>query len=437
MTDKQRLFVQDLAALVKEFAPKYGICVCSPIIAQGILESGWGESKLASEHHNYFGLKCGSKWTGVSVNMATKEEYTPGTKTDIRANFRVYKTMREGVEGYFEFIQLDRYKNLRGITDPAEYLRVIKSDGYATASDYASDCMAVVDKYCLRKYDPQEEKMTITERDITICGHGSGRPSKKNLYTYTSQRYAQKARNGVHKGIAAVRRHKGMTDELRKKYQAAYDIIIGRNYYSQPRRIYVYTKYSNGLYYSDCSSSQMKAMERIGLETGGCLNTAGIYSSKYFEAVPVTIKDGHITNPEILKVGDQILYIGNDPSRPLQIGHVEGVYDTPAWDTEQKEEKEYTGTWPSLSNGRKDANGHGYYKQGDGISTLKTYPTQIKRVQMLLNWIDGKTTALSVDGKYGAKTKAKCKICQEILGIPQSGVFDYKTLKTAKAYKKR
>jgi hypothetical protein len=60
------------------------------------------------------------------------------------------------------------------------------------------------------------------------------------------------------------------------------------------------------------------------------LNTAGIYESDLFEEVPVQIVNGHIVNPEILKVADCLLFRGNDPSRPLQIGHVEGVFNMPA-----------------------------------------------------------------------------------------------------------
>lgn len=62
-------------------------------------------------------MKCGSAWNGKSVNMNTWEEYRPGTTTAIRANFRVFDSMEEGVKGYFEFIQLERYRNLRGILD--------------------------------------------------------------------------------------------------------------------------------------------------------------------------------------------------------------------------------------------------------------------------------------------------------------------------------
>ena len=64
--DKQE-FIKKIAGYVKKYASAYGIAVHSPIIAQAILESGWGESRLAAVYHNYFGLKCGTKWKGKSV----------------------------------------------------------------------------------------------------------------------------------------------------------------------------------------------------------------------------------------------------------------------------------------------------------------------------------------------------------------------------------
>lgn len=158
-------FIKAIAGYVQKYARSYGICVHSPIIAQSILESGWGESKLASKYHNYFGLKCGTKWTGKSVNMATKEEYQPGVLTDIRDNFRVYDSMEEGVKGYFEFIQLTRYQNLRGITDPKKYLETIKNDGYATSSSYVTNTMKLVTQYNLTQYDGKESS-GMNETDV-------------------------------------------------------------------------------------------------------------------------------------------------------------------------------------------------------------------------------------------------------------------------------
>ncbi len=154
-------FIDRIAPLVQAYALEYGIRACSAVIAQAILESGWGESTLAAKYHNYFGLKCGTKWTGASVNMNTQEEYSPGTITTISDNFRVFDSMEAGVKGYFEFIQLARYQNLRGISDPRTYLQTIKDDGYATSSSYVDSCMKLVEQYGLTKYD-EGENMAIT-----------------------------------------------------------------------------------------------------------------------------------------------------------------------------------------------------------------------------------------------------------------------------------
>ena len=110
-------FISDIAKAVQKYASQYDIKVHSPIIAQAILESNWGDSYLSSRYHNYFGLKCGSSWKGKSVNMSTHEEYQAGVLSTIRDNFRVFDSLDEGVKGYFDFIQYDRYKNLKGVTD--------------------------------------------------------------------------------------------------------------------------------------------------------------------------------------------------------------------------------------------------------------------------------------------------------------------------------
>lgn len=153
--DKQK-FVDDIAKCVKKYAGSYGINVHSPIIAQAILESGWGKSKLAADYHNYFGMKCGTKWTGPSVNMTTQEEYAAGTLTTIKDNFRVYDNMEDGVKGYFEFIQLSRYENLKGIVNPQKYIETIKNDGYATSSTYVDSLMQIIKIYNLTSYDSTE-----------------------------------------------------------------------------------------------------------------------------------------------------------------------------------------------------------------------------------------------------------------------------------------
>ena len=146
-------FIRKVAEKVSKYAPLYGISVHSPIIAQAIIESGWGKSGLASKYHNYFGLKCGSSWKGKSVNMATKEEYKVGTVTNIRDNFRVFDDFDDGIRGYFEFINTSRYANLKGVKKPEEYVRRLKADGYATSSKYVDNIMKVIRDNKLTRFD--------------------------------------------------------------------------------------------------------------------------------------------------------------------------------------------------------------------------------------------------------------------------------------------
>ena len=160
-------FIEKIADCVDKYAYLYGIEVHSPIIAQAILESGWGKSGLASKYHNYFGLKCGSSWKGKSVNMATKEEYKVGTLTNIRDNFRVYDSMEAGIKGYFNFINTSRYANLRGVKDPEEYIKRIKFDGYATSSKYVDNIMRVISDNKLTRFDYKAGSRVVKKEELT------------------------------------------------------------------------------------------------------------------------------------------------------------------------------------------------------------------------------------------------------------------------------
>ena len=145
-------FIETIAPIIQEEAKARGYKVCSAIIAQACIESGYNTSLLSIKYHNYFGMKCGSAWKGPSVNLATKEEYN-SQLVSIRDNFRCYPDMISGVKGYFDFISTSRYANLMGAATAQEYLELIKRDGYATSSSYVNTCMNVVNRYDLTKFD--------------------------------------------------------------------------------------------------------------------------------------------------------------------------------------------------------------------------------------------------------------------------------------------
>lgn len=103
---------------------------------------------------------------------------------------------------------------------------------------------------------------------------------------------------------------------------------------------------------------------------------------------------------------------------------------TESWFTDPKisnEKTNYPGTFPALPP-------RGYYQQGDGYETLKDYPTQIRRVQELLNWV--MDASIDEDGKYGADTVKLESELQEKYGLPVNGKFGDKSLAACKKVKK-
>ena len=95
--------------------------------------------------------------------------------------------------------------------------------------------------------------------------------------------------------------------------------------------------------------------------------------------------------------------------------------------------KLYPGVWPVLPD---DSWGvkRDYFKIGDGVVTLKKYPTQIMRVQSLLRWAGFYSGA--IDGKYWVATAAAVRKCQKYFDLDVNGCFGEKCLKKLKKYRK-
>lgn len=151
-------FIESIAEYVKKYAPKYGITVYSPIIAQACLESSYGTSSKA-KYHNYFGLKyrkgrcptaCGTFEDGSS------EQRPDSIYIGVVDQWFAFSYMEAGVQGYFDFINISNYQNLKGITDPRKYLETLRADKYCTSLNYVDNVMAVIDKWDLTKWDKEE-----------------------------------------------------------------------------------------------------------------------------------------------------------------------------------------------------------------------------------------------------------------------------------------
>ena len=195
---QQKQFINEIGYIIQEEAKARGYQVCSPIIAQACLESNYGVSQLASRWKNYFGMKCGSSWKGKSINLSTKEEYTPGQLTTIRDNFRAYDTMEDGVRGYFDFINTKRYANLKSATTPREYLEFIKRDGYATSSSYVNSNMNVISRHDLERFDwNSDQKGNPYQLTASILKEGSKGESVKWLQYALNEHGANLTIDGI------------------------------------------------------------------------------------------------------------------------------------------------------------------------------------------------------------------------------------------------
>lgn len=154
-SQQAKAFIEHIAPIIQREGFARGYQIVSTTIAQAIIEGACGTSKLARDYHNHFGMKCGKSWKGASVNMKTKEEYTTGTLTDIRDNFRAYPDDESGIEGYYNFISSSRYANLRDAKSFRQFAEYLKQDGYATSSSYVNTLCNTVTKYNLTRYDEQ------------------------------------------------------------------------------------------------------------------------------------------------------------------------------------------------------------------------------------------------------------------------------------------
>jgi hypothetical protein len=116
-------------------------------LAQGLLESGAGNSALAREAKNHFGIKCHKGWEGDTYIMDddAKDEC-----------FRKYRNAEESFRDHSEFLSgRSRYAALFDleITDYRGWAKGLKAAGYATNPKYAQLLIDRIDLYDLTKYD--------------------------------------------------------------------------------------------------------------------------------------------------------------------------------------------------------------------------------------------------------------------------------------------
>ena len=147
-------YIEQHKALAVDQMKKYNI-PASITLAQALLESGAGQSELARNSNNHFGIKC-HDWAGRKVYR------DDDTRDDC---FRVYKSVRDSYEDHSIFLSShQRYAGLFRLkpTDYVGWARGLKMAGYATNPAYADRLINIIESYNLDRLDSDKWKYAPT-----------------------------------------------------------------------------------------------------------------------------------------------------------------------------------------------------------------------------------------------------------------------------------
>jgi LysM repeat protein len=147
-------FIAAAAAVAQESQRTSGV-PASVTIAQAILESNWGDSLLAREANNIFGIKAYSNPNGQNVYWMAAWEVVDGEDVVTYEPFRAYTSPEASFADHGRFFrQNPRYwPALRVASDPRAFAQGIADAGYATDPAYASKLIRLMDQYDLYQYD--------------------------------------------------------------------------------------------------------------------------------------------------------------------------------------------------------------------------------------------------------------------------------------------
>jgi LysM repeat protein len=129
-------------------------------LAQAILESNSGESNLAKNHNNHFGIKCKSDWTGAKAYQdddAKQECFRAYDAAEV--SFKDHSNFLKNRPNYVDLFLLDP-------VDDTAWAYGLKKAGYATASDYPKKLLKIIDDYELAQYNFPELANEIEEEGV-------------------------------------------------------------------------------------------------------------------------------------------------------------------------------------------------------------------------------------------------------------------------------
>ena len=153
ISDVENTVEQKINFYVKKYAPaatknmRFFKIPASITLAQGILESGYGEGTLAKKANNHFGIKCHKEWKGKSITHDDDEK---------DECFRSYKNPLRSYRDHSLFlVDRDRYSSLFTLNrkDYKGWAEGLKAAGYATDPKYADKLISLIERFNLTRFD--------------------------------------------------------------------------------------------------------------------------------------------------------------------------------------------------------------------------------------------------------------------------------------------
>lgn len=166
-TDKIKAYIDRYKHIAVAEMDRSGV-PASIKMAQGILESGSGESELATKANNHFGIKCGGDWLGTTHYVWDDEP--------VKSCFRVYTNAEQCYVEHTEFLRNPKKDYRYGFlfrdidrTDYKGWANGLQTAGYATSQTYAKKLISLIERYELYKLDHLTLKTTeVSDQELAL-----------------------------------------------------------------------------------------------------------------------------------------------------------------------------------------------------------------------------------------------------------------------------
>lgn len=176
-------YVKTFAEVAQQEMKSYDI-PASITLAQGILESGMGDGRLATQANNHFGIKCHKEWRGKRIYHDDDEK---------GECFRVYKDPRTSYRDHSLFLTTrSRYDFLFDYKkhDYKSWAKGLKKAGYATDPKYPDKLISLIERYRLDRYDLKKRKTKkVQEKMVTLADNKVHQVQKGDTLYSISKKY--------------------------------------------------------------------------------------------------------------------------------------------------------------------------------------------------------------------------------------------------------